>query len=75
MTRFEVVVGGSVVATYNTEEEAVVALDEIKHSFYALVHPVDCMYIRKKWKKELTKSIKYDMIISSREDSKTVVGY
>lgn len=46
--KYEVVVAGTVVETYETREKAEKALYEIKHSFYAMVHPVDCMYIREK---------------------------
>jgi len=52
MIKFEVVIAGTVVNTYSTREEAERRLDEIRHSFYAMVHPIDTMYIRKKnsWK-------------------------
>ena len=46
MKKYEVIIAGTVNATYNTTEEAEKRLYEIKNSFYALVHPVDCMFVR-----------------------------
>lgn len=44
--KYTVMIGGTVESTYNTKEEAEKRLAEIKNSFYALVHPVDTMYIK-----------------------------
>ncbi len=46
MTKYLVKVGGTVLATYNTREEAEKRLFEVKNSFLALVHPIDCMFIK-----------------------------
>jgi len=46
--KYEVVIAGTVVNTYDKKEDAEKRLHEIKNSFYALVHPIDCMYIREK---------------------------
>jgi len=48
---YEVVVSGSVVTIVKTKEDAERELERVKHSFYAMVHPIDCMYIRKKVEK------------------------
>ena len=48
MKKYEIVVGGTVVATATTKEEAENLLYQAKNSFLALVHPVDCFYIREK---------------------------
>ena len=45
MSKYVVVISGTVESIHNTREEAEVRLAEIRNSFYALVHPVDCMYI------------------------------
>lgn len=50
--KYEVVVGGTVVATFEKLENAERELDRVKHSIYAMVHPVDCMFIRKKVEKK-----------------------
>ena len=53
MKKYEVVIAGTVNGVYNTKEEAEKRLNEIRHSFYAMVHPVYTMYIREKkniWK-------------------------
>ena len=44
--KYEVIIAGTVVATYTNRADAEQRLYEIKHSFYALVHPVDCMFIK-----------------------------
>lgn len=46
MKKFEVVIAGTVINTYETREEAEDRLFEVKNSFLALVHPIDCFYIR-----------------------------
>lgn len=46
MERYEVIVAGTTVNTYNTKKEAEERLNEIKNSFLAMVHPIDCMYIK-----------------------------
>ena len=46
MKRYEVIIGGTVINVYETKEEAEKRLYEVKNSFYALVHPIDCMFIR-----------------------------
>ena len=43
---YNVVVAGTIVGTYNTKEEAEKRLFEVQHSFLAMVHPKDCMYIK-----------------------------
>jgi hypothetical protein len=48
MKKYEVVVAGTVQARYSNREEAEQRLYELKHSFLALVHPVDCFFIREK---------------------------
>ena len=48
MTKYEVVVAGTVIATYNTKEEANDRLNEVRHSFLAMVHPSDCIFIKVK---------------------------
>lgn len=47
MERYEVIVAGTTVNIYNTKEEAEERLNEVKNSFLAMVHPIDCMYIKK----------------------------
>ena len=44
---YEVCVANHVVGRYADHASAEVALEALRHSFYALVHPVDCMGIRK----------------------------
>ena len=51
MTRYEVVVAGTVIATFDYKQNAEKELERVKHSIYAMVHPIDCMYIRKKVEK------------------------
>ena len=46
--RYEVIIAGTVNATYNTRTEAEKRIKEIKNSFYAMVHPIDTIYIREK---------------------------
>lgn len=46
MKKFEVIVAGTVIGTYNTKEEAEKRLFEAKNSFLALVHPVDVFRIK-----------------------------
>ena len=46
MKRFEVVIAGTVDSKFETREDALRRLNEIKNSFYALVHPIGCMFIR-----------------------------
>lgn len=48
MKRFEVVIAGTVESEYETREQAEKRLNEIKNSFYAMVHPVDCMWVRER---------------------------
>ena len=43
---FQVIVSGTVIGEYATREGAEVRLEEVKHSFLALVHPRDTMYIK-----------------------------
>ena len=42
---FRVIVAGTVIATYTTREEAERRLDEVRHSFLAMVHPYDVFRI------------------------------
>ena len=44
--RYEVMVAGTVAGTYNTREEAEARLNEVKNSFFAMVHPKDTMFIK-----------------------------
>ena len=46
--KYEVIIAGTVNGVYNTKEAAEKRLDEIRHSFYAMVHPIDTIYIREK---------------------------
>ena len=48
MKKYEIIVGGTVIATATTKEEAKSLLHQAKNSFLALVHPVDCFYIKEK---------------------------
>ncbi len=52
MKKYEIIVSGTTVTTVNTKEEAEKKLNEIKHSFLAIVHPVNAFYIRESedWK-------------------------
>ena len=51
MKEFEVCVAGHVVFTTDDREKAEQELDNVRHSWYALVHPYDCMYIIEKKEK------------------------
>ena len=44
--RYEVMVAGTVAGTYNTREEAEARLNEVRNSFFAMVHPKDTMFIK-----------------------------
>lgn len=44
--KYEVIIAGTVIGTYNTIEEANKRLDEARHSFLAMVHPKDCFYVK-----------------------------
>jgi hypothetical protein len=46
MTKYNVMVAGTVVGTYNTREEAEARLAEVKKSFLAMVHPKNTMFIK-----------------------------
>lgn len=46
--KYEVVVGGTVVGRYGTKAEAEQRLYEVRHSYLAMVHPQDCMFIRER---------------------------
>ena len=46
MTKYNVMVAGTVIGTYNNREEAEARLEEVKHSFLAMVHPRDTMFIK-----------------------------
>ena len=46
--KYEVVVAGSVIGTYKNREDAEKRLFEAKHSFLAMVHPINCFFIREK---------------------------
>ena len=46
MKRFEVIIAGTVESIHTTRESAEARLAEIKNSFYALVHPTNCIYVR-----------------------------
>lgn len=46
MTKYNVIVAGTVIGTYNSKEEAEKRLNEARHSFLAMVHPKDCFYIK-----------------------------
>ena len=45
-TRFEAVVAGTVLGTYNTKAEAEARITEARASFLAMVHPRDAFYVR-----------------------------
>lgn len=47
MNTYFVMVGGCVIARYSTLEEAEERLEQVKNSWYAMVHPVDTMFIKK----------------------------
>ena len=46
MERYEVIIAGTVYATYTTKEEAENSLAEIRQSIIGRIHPYDCLYIR-----------------------------
>lgn len=46
MKEYKVIIAGTVDSTHTTREEAEKRLNEIKHSFLAIVHPIDCMFIK-----------------------------
>lgn len=46
MMKYEVMVAGTIAGTYNTREEAEARLNEVKNSFFAMVHPRDTMFIK-----------------------------
>lgn len=46
MKEYRVIIAGTVNSKYNTKEEAEKRLNEIKNSFFAMVHPIDTMYIK-----------------------------
>lgn len=48
MKKFEVYVAGSLVGKYETREEAEARLNEVRHSFLAMVHPQEVFYIKEK---------------------------
>ena len=45
--KYEVIVAGKVVATYDNADDAYARLRELRHSYLAIVHPFDAMYVRK----------------------------
>ena len=45
--RYEVVCCGRVITACNTKEEAEKALNEVRHSYLAMVHCKESFYIRK----------------------------
>lgn len=46
MKKYNVMVAGTVVGTYKTREEAEERLDQVRHSYLAMVHPRDVMFIK-----------------------------
>ena len=44
--KYEVIVGGTVVGTYENKVDAEKKLYEAQHSFLAMIHPVDCFYVK-----------------------------
>ena len=46
MKEYKVMVAGTAVGTYKTREEAEVRLEEVRHSYLAMVHPRDVMFIK-----------------------------
>lgn len=44
--KYKVIVSGVVLGVYQTKEEAEKRLYEAKHSYFALVHPQKCFYIK-----------------------------
>lgn len=47
MKKYNVIIAGTIVGSYETKEEAENRLNEIRHSYLAMVHPKNCMYIKK----------------------------
>lgn len=50
--KYRVMVGGTVVGEYEDKDKAEVRLNEVRNSFYALVHPYDTMFIKEVGEKE-----------------------
>lgn len=50
MTKYNVVVAGTVLGTYTDKAEAEQRLNEVRHSFLAMVHPWNCFYIKEEIK-------------------------
>ena len=48
MKKYEVLVAGTVIGTYNNKEDAEKRLFEARHSFLGLVHPKDVFRIKEK---------------------------
>ena len=46
--KYEVVVAGTIIGTYENKADAEKRLTEAKNSFLAIVHPVDVFFIREK---------------------------
>ena len=46
--KYEVIIAGTVNATYENRKEAEQRLEELKNSFLAIVHPKDTFFIREK---------------------------
>lgn len=46
MTKYEVIVAGTVIAKFDNKENAEIALDQARHSFLAMTHPWDTFYIK-----------------------------
>ena len=44
--KYEVIVAGTVVATYDNKADAENRLYEVQHSFLAIVHPKGTMFIK-----------------------------
>lgn len=44
--KYAVMVGGMVDSKFDTKEKAEARLEEVRHSFMALVHPKDTMFIK-----------------------------
>lgn len=43
---FKVMISGTVESTHETRESAEKRLNEIKNSIFAMVHPIDTMFIK-----------------------------
>ena len=52
MNTYFVMVGGSVIARYSTLAEAEERLEQVKNSWYTMVHPMDTIFIKKVEKNE-----------------------